>query len=533
MTQTLYYNGKIFTSNDDQLYADALIEEDEKIKWIGSEKDLTVKPERQVDLHEKRVLPGLIDSHMHPMFLAEAIQSVLCLPPLVYSIEDMKYKLAERVESSELGEWVEAWGYDESKLKERRIPTKADLDEVSRDVPIVATRTCTHILSVNSKALELAGITRHTEDPEGGLIERDENGDPTGVLRETARDLILNVKPQPTLEDKVEQLLGLNDYLLSRGLLNVTDLYANIKPDDYELYQVAVERGFTPRVGLYYRFDQMKENDKFEISDEFLDRSKQVHVGGVKIMADGSISGQTAWVYEHYLGTEGECGLSTVSSSMIKKAARTARQNQIQLVVHAMGDRATDAVLDAVDEESNWLDEGPSIRLEHVTFPSTRVLERSRKWSIGFVPQTIFLFAEIESYLNNVGRSRTERSYPIKTFLDQNILTALSSDAPATTWADPANPFIGIQSAVRRIAYNGEAYGSAEEIDVETAIKLYTREAQKVTRIPDIGQLKEGYEADFIVLDQDILNIDQDQIGETKVEQAFKKGELVYQKGGL
>src|SRR5699024_10318363 len=135
-----------------------------------------------------------------------------------------------------------------------------------------------------------------------------------------------------------------------------------------------------------------------------------------------------------------------------------------------------------------------SIRIEHASFPTKRAMDVAAVKQIGFLPQPIFLFAEIETYINNLGKERTERSYPIKTMLNKGIPVALSSDAPATSWSDPINPFTGIQSAVTRRAYNGTDTGRNERISVETAIKLYTRGAQRMSNFPNVGQLVEGYE---------------------------------------
>ena len=142
--------------------------------------------------------------------------------------------------------------------------------------------------------------------------------------------------------------------------------------------------------------------------------------------------------------------------------------------------------------------------------------------------QPIFLFAEIESYYNNLGPDRTKQTYPIPSMLAAGIKMAFSSDAPATAWADPANPFIGIKSAVTRLAYDQSDTGQDHRIDVTTAIMLYTKFAQEITRIPAVGQLAVGYHADFIVLDKDILEISLDQIDTIRINQTYMGGNLVF-----
>ncbi|WP_396631504.1 amidohydrolase family protein, partial [Lysinibacillus sp. D4B1_S16] len=146
----------------------------------------------------------------------------------------------------------------------------------------------------------------------------------------------------------------------------------------------------------------------------------------------------------------------------------------MQLVVHAMGDRAIDLIVDTFYEETAWLNDAPSVRIEHAAMPTVRALQKAAKWGIGFVPQPISLFCEIESYLENLGLEKTQTLYGVQTFLQRGIATALSSDAPATSWAEAANPFVTRQAAVTRMAYDGTDLGAAERISVGQALQLYT-----------------------------------------------------------
>lgn len=214
----------------------------------------------------------------------------------------------------------------------------------------------------------------------------------------------------------------------------------------------------------------------------------------------------------------------------MKQHLEYAKQHGVQLVVHAMGEQAIDLIVNTFYGMESWIQDGPSIRIEHAAMPTAQAIERAAEMGIAFVPQPIFLYAEIESYLKNLGIERTKTTYPINKMLEAGIPVAFSSDAPATAWADPVNPFIGIKSAVTRVAYDGTNTGQSEKIDVETAIELYTRGAQQITRIPNIGQLKSGYQADFIILNNDILEISPDEIEHINVEETYVKGISVYKK---
>ncbi|GAE25994.1 exoenzymes regulatory protein AepA precursor [Halalkalibacter wakoensis JCM 9140] len=498
-----------------------------EIIWIGESEELDGTGEDFVDLNGKRVLPGIIDAHMHPLLLANAAKQIACTPPLVYSIEELLREIKKQ-RFQESDSWIECWGYDEGKLKEGRAPNRYDLDKASTDLPIVVTRTCLHIVSVNSKALQLAGIDATTPDPVGGEIDRDQNGEPTGILRENARYLVLNVMPLESLEDNAQTIAELSPKLLSHGITAITDLMGRTEPIDYyKLYEKAREKGLKQRVVLYYLWEDVKKEQT--LPSEKIDSNEPIHVGGVKVFTDGSISGQTAWVKAPFHESN-VYGIQMTSEEELWAAARAAKQNHIQLVIHAMGEHAIDFILDTFSEYESWLTNGPSIRIEHASLPTDEAIKRAAKAGIAFVTQPIFLFAEIESYLANLGTERTKRSYPVQSMLEAGVLVAFSSDAPATAWADPANPFVGMKAAVTRTAYDGTDTGENQRIDVETAITLYTREAQQITRIPKVGQLAVGYYADFIVLDQDLLEIERENIDQICVEQTYLGGSLVYKR---
>lgn len=528
MNKRMFINGKIFTSNKEKKYANAMIIHNGIIEWIGNQEEIHDFQGVVIDLKSRRVLPGIIDAHMHPLLLANFSKQIACTPPVIYSIVDMIRELS----TMDKANWIEGWGYDEGKLEEGRAPNRQDLDQVSIDKPIVVTRTCGHIISVNSKALSIAGINKDTPDPAGGKIDRDTYGEPNGVLRESARLLVLNKMPQLSMEENASRLAALTKSLYAHGITAITDLMASHKPMDYiDIYTLAREKGLTQNVVLYYMWHDLKINPILNVKNT--DRENPIHIGGVKLFADGSVSGRTAWVNPSFLGEEDNFGISTTSENELLEAAEYAKQHGVQLVVHAMGEQAIDLIVNTFYGKEPWIHDCPSIRIEHAAMPTLQAIERAAEMGIAFVPQPIFLYAEIESYLANLGPDRTKTTYPVKTMLNSGIPVAFSSDAPATAWADPVNPFVGIKSAVTRVAYDGTNTGNAEKIDVGTAIELYTRGAQHVTRLPNVGQLKEGYRADFIVLNKDILEISPEEIDQISVEATFMKGELVYLKEGV
>ena len=525
----IFINGKIFTSNPVQPFATAMIVRDGRIIWVGEQSDVAIIDGDYVDLQGQRVLPGFIDAHLHPLWLANNSTQIACTPPIVHSIADLIEQIQKVSTSHKRDDWIEGWGYDEGKLLEGRSPTRWDLDKASKDNPIFISRTCTHIAVVNSKALDLIGITKDTPDPEGGKIDRDSNGEPTGILRENAKDLVQRFMPAPSLEENATSLTKLSPFLLSHGITAITDLSSRTGPSDYlEMYKTAAEKGLKQRTVLYYLWEDLKENPLLE--PETLERENQIHIGGIKLFSDGSVSGKTAWVNPPFLGEAENYGIQTTTKEELLAAAKAAEQNQIQLVIHAMGEQAIDFIIDTFYGKKSWISDAPSIRIEHASMPTPRAIQRAAETGIAFVTQPIFLFAEIESYYNNLGPERTKNTYPIQTILQAGIKMAFSSDAPATAWADPANPFIGIKSAVTRLAYDQSDTGQDHRIDVTTAIMLYTKFAQEITRIPAVGQLAVGYHADFIVLDKDILEISLDEIDTIRINQTYMGGNVVFER---
>lgn len=526
-----FVNGKIFTSDTSEpgaLYAEALLCDGGRILFAGAEKDLPAGEYPRIDLGGRTVIPGFVDAHMHPVMLADFSRQIACLPPKVNSIQELIQEIARVRSEKPEGDWIKGWGYDEGKFAEHRSPNRYDLDKGSSDFPVFLTRSCEHIRCVNSKALELAGITRDTPDPQGGEIERDEHGEPTGVLKENARDLVLPFMPPETKESTVASLIDLGNLLTSQGIVAVTDMGNLHEGGNYEFYEEAVKRGFRQRVSLYYMWDYFMDDPLFDITPELMDRNRQIRIAGLKLIGDGSISGKTAWLSEPYLGTE-ECGFPVYSDESMERALEFCKRTGCQLSVHAMGGRAIDRVIDRVYPEKDWTDgKVPCLRVEHLTEPSDRAVARAAERGFGFASQPIFEYCEIETYKSNMDPERLRHIYPHRTMLDRGVKLCLSTDAPATSWAVPSDPFSNLKSAVTRYACDGTDIGQDERLDIETAMILYTKESAEVSGFAGLGVLKPGYAADFAVLSDDLFTVDPMKIDEVRVEETYIGGERVY-----
>ncbi len=532
---TIFEHARIFTSDPARPYAGAMAVADGRILWVGEADELPQEYRaraRRVDLGGRRVIPGFVDAHMHPVMLADFRKKITAMPPGIRSIEDLVRAVRARRAAQGPGGWIEGWGYDERELLERRSPTRYDLDRGCSDAPVSIMRTCAHIRCVNSRALALAGIDRNTPDPPGGEIERDERGEPTGVLKEKASTLFASLLPLDPPEHKVDHLLELGEVLTSQGITAICDMGNLDSSDNIPIYEAAVRRGFCQRVGVYYMWDFFADDPGFRIPEELLDRRRQIHIAGLKLIGDGSISGRTAWMDRPYRGSEDEFGISVCSDHLVETAIAYCKAHRCQLSMHAMGGRAIARMVDRACREEPWTAEGiPYVRIEHVTDPSAESIEKAAAHGLSFVTQPIFQYAESSSYLANLGPEWMRRCYPICTILAHGVELGFSTDAPATFWSDPSDPFPGLKQAVTRTSASGVDCGQEQAVDIETALRLYTRGAARAAGFPGIGTLAAGYRADFAVLSEDILSVPAEEIDRVQVLETYVDGACVYQRG--
>lgn len=530
--KTFFVNGKIFTANTEMPCADAMAVENGRICWIGRKEDMMNPGSGAViDLKGRRVIPGFVDAHMHPVMLADFQKKITIMPPEITSIEELKEAVRRRRRLQGPGQWVEGWGYDEEGFAEKRSPNRYDLDEVCSDAPVSLMRTCAHIRCVNSMALSMAGIDKNTPDPPGGEIERDENGEPTGVLKENARNMLTPLLPVESEENKVENLLELGRLLTSQGITAICDMGNLDNTDNIPIYRAAARKGFCQKVGVYYMWDYFADDADFDLTNEELNRNQQIFAAGLKLIGDGSISGRTAWMDRPYQGSTDEYGISVCSDALMEAAIAFCKEHHCQLSMHAMGGRTIRRMVDRAAVEEPWPPAGiPYVRVEHVTDPSMDSIKKAAAHGISFVTQPIFMYAESASYRKNLGVEWMRRCYPVKTLLEEGVATGFSADAPATFWAVPSDPFPGLKQAVTRIAADGTDCGREQAVDIETAITLYTKGAAEAAGFPDIGMLAPGYHADFAVLDRDILEIPADDIDQVRVAETYVDGKCVYQR---
>ena len=526
---TLYYNAKVFTGRGENDFADAFRVSDGKFSWAGH---LEGEPgPGAVDLRGRTVIPGLIESHAHAIIVSNTIGAVPCTIPLVHSIEEMISELRRHPNAGKgPNDWIAGWGYDESKLAEHRTPTRHDLDRVSRTQPVYVLRSDCHSGICNTRALELAGITARTPDPEIGCYGRDPDGTPNGVLFELeANASVRNAMENPDYENAVNLLVKLSGHYHERGYAAITEMMAKKSPvNNLDAFRDAAPRGLDLQACLYRVWAGGR--DPHGMADLTEDEKKgRVKIAGIKLFADGSVSGRTAWVRDPYI--DGTHGLCTLDVETLAAAYEYARRNRVQIAIHVMGDLSIQRIVDFFSDKEGWMESVPSVRLEHVTLITAEQLdqmERSRV-NFGITTQVIFAFAEYESYVESMTPEVFSRIYPVRMIEKRMRDFALSSDAPATTWMDPDDPFVSIGAAVQRLAYNGKPINPDQSVPVGLALSLYTGRAAGLLPYEDpVGMIAPGYEANFNVLDRDLFTVEPGEIASVRVERAFLRGREVF-----
>ena len=385
-------------------------------------------------------------------------------------------------------------------------------------------------------------------------------------MYENARNLIAEILPHSDREHEVMLIKKLGDMLTRHGVTSVCEMGNLSSKDNHFIYYDAVKNGLKQNISLFYMWEFYKNKPKFEIKGEHKCLDQQIHVAGLKLIGDGSFSGHTAWTDVPYLGTE-EYGISTCSDELLDSAIEFCRRNNLQISIHAMGKRAIDRFVERLYKEKPWevsancadicannsvnfcsdvspnfktiientdnnkisnaQNQIPHARIEHVTEPSENAVNLAAKRGIAIATQPIFIFSEIESYQKNLGDARLKTTYPIRHLIDTGCFVGLSTDAPATAWSDPTNPWINIKAAVTRKAYNGVDTGQKHRINLEEAILLYTKNSAIIAGMPYRGCIAEGYFADFQVLNENPFEKDFDNIEEFMPEKVYISGEEV------
>lgn len=532
---SIFINGNILTMDDACPSANSFVVKGEAIIFVGEQETaLTFKNNNTniIDLNGKTVMPGFVESHTHPTSYAINLLELDCRPSNASSIKELQENIAAQVKNTPPSEWIQGWGWDENKLAENRFPTRFDLDVVSPDHPVKLTRTCGHISVVNTKALELNGITEETDNPDGGEIQKDKiTGELTGVLQEKAQGLI--TVPDYTIDDYMKGFKLAQKDFARWGITTLHDM--STQSIDMELYQRLLEDNeLTVRVRPWlWAIDQKPLEGLLDGTLSLGIRSNlgndMIKIQGMKFMLDGAGSGGTAAVADPYEGEEDNLGILLFGDEEdVIPHMEASMLNGLRIAVHAIGERAIDVVMKAFDRASEKIDiTKMRNRIEHCGLPTDEHLEKMRDYKIVAASSVGFIYHLGDNYLTRFGQERMNRLYPHKSFKEYGIVAPGNSDLPVTD----GDPWKGIYGAVTRKSLSGTVLDHVQGISVTDALKAYTVDGAYSSHEESlIGVIKPSAKADFIVISANPYEIDVEEIKDIEVESTFINGKQIYAK---
>lgn len=483
--KTLFVNAK--SPLDGSLWN--LLMEDGIIVYKGDEK---FEADRIVDLGGCLVLPGFVDCHCHVLPLGLDLTRLNLKN--TFSREDVFDFLRAYAGGLKDNEWLLAVHYDANRFDDKRDITSDELESVCPGRPVVLRHSSGHACVASKSALRLAGITRASENPEGGVIVRDERGEPTGLLQEDAMGLVYRVVPKPDKYQMRDAIKSAIRSMISYGITCASDMMTGSYglEEEFWAYEKAIEEVDGFRCRLYIAWEYLFERGVFD-KREFPD-SDFLRVGGVKLYADGAIGAGTAAFYEpDMMGCE---GMLIHEPKELERKILMAEGAGFSVAVHAIGERAVDVVLDALSKTKN-----PSVhRIEHAMALNENSLRRIAELQVRTVLQPEFLSAFHKTYFSRLKESVARKLIPLRALIDGGARIALSSDRPIVE----GNPWTGIYAASHREEYR---FDPGENITLEETVRLYTQGGAMANGEEGrYGELNAGAFADFQVYEESTLS---------------------------
>ncbi len=541
---TVYFNGQVITMDESKPQAEAVATKWDRIASVGSNQailKLAGPSTEKVDLAGKTLLPGFIEPHNH--FANAGITALFFLnlqsPPLgpVTKIKELVEVLREKASRTPQGEWICGRGYDDTLLSEQRHPTREDLDNVSQESPVWIVHTSGHLSVANSKALEIAGITKATPQPPGGVIRNDpKTSQPDGVLEEMpAQMLVSRHIPSLTMEQRLEGLALAAQQYLQTGVTSSYDagvVFPRGDRTEIVAYQKAIAQGILPiRITMMVGVDFLLScgGDGPAFLTNFGD--SRLRIGPAKIIVDGSIQGYTGWLSRPYhvpfKGNTAYRGYPVTSPEQLNPMVAKAHQAGIQVAAHGNGDAAIDAILDAYRfAQKEFPRTDARHRIEHCQMAREDQLDVIVELGVSpsfFVSHTFYWGDRHKSMF--IGPERARRISPLKTACERRIKFSIHSDCPVT----PVSPLFCVFAAVNRLTRNGEILGPEYRLTVDEALRAVTIDAAWQNFEEKLkGSIETGKLADFTILAGNPKKVAPEKIKDIKVEQVIIGGRPAY-----
>jgi len=526
VADTVLLGGKIITVDASDTIAQAVAIKDGLIQAVGTDAEVQAligERTEVVDLGGKTVTPGLIDPHNHLQVLGQ-LQGfyVPLMPPEVRTMDDLSQRLADIVAQRPEREWVQGYFMF---VTEGRLPNRDDLDPFSPQHPVWIVQQGGHYGSANSLALQIAGITADTPDPAGGIIERDERGEPTGVFyNHRAMDVLRRVAPRNTPEMVRDNILYALPIFAASGVTTFHDNNVRGVEAVGSYFDVDREGKMLIRGRAYYTLEWPGDVERALKEIEYYEGNGFMRFGGFKFLLDGQL--KMAYCHEPHNGVRWD--MPTWEPQSFKDAVRALHDTGLQICVHCAGDAAVDLTLDAFEEAMNGNPRpDPRHRIEHCIFSTPQATQRMKDLGVVVSTQPQFIRLAGDSYASLFGEARARRAIVTREWLEEGVALALGSDAPTTPWLTPQVTLFG---AVTRITFSNQFFEPDQALTVQEALRAHTMGAAYAGHEEHSkGSVEPGKLADLAVWGEDPYTAPLQRLWQMPIEMTIVGGKVVYQ----
>ena len=525
-------NAKVHTLDPNQPSAEAIAVLANRVVAIGSTKEirnLAGANTRVIDAKGQLVLPGFNDAHVHFMsggFQLSSVDLRDATTPQEFAerIRDFAAKLPE-------GRWITGGDWDHERWPDAKLPAKELIDQYTPKTPVFVNRLDGHMALANSLALKLAGVTRETKDPDGGVIVRDpKTGEPTGVLKDAAQSFVWKVFPPPSFEEKLAAARAATNHATSVGVTSVQDMSAG---SDVGVYQSLLDRGeLKNRIYAVWPLPSWDRLARTGVRAHF--GSAMLRTGGLKGFADGSLGSTTALFFEPYNdapNTSGIPGEEMFPAGAMLERVRGADRAGLQVIIHAIGDRANDTILSIYEQvEKEDLDRDRRFRIEHAQHLRAQDIPRFARDKVIASMQPYHAIDDGRWAEKRIGHERAKTTYAFRSLLDSGATLAFGTDWTVA----PLDPVLSIYAAVTRRTLEGKnpnGWIPEQKITVEEAVRAYTiGSAYAEFQEHEKGTIAPGKLADLVILSRHIFKIDPKEIEKVTVVMTIMDGRVVYER---
>ena len=532
--------GRIWTCDPSLPEAEAIAITAGRVAAVGTSEEIAALIGAEttvIDLEGRRVLPGFNDAHVHFYIGGDTLTSVdlrKADSPTAFREEIARYAATRPA-----GEWILNGSWDHERWSPAELPAAALIDAVTPEHPLWVNRADGHMMLANSMAMRLAGVDRHTPDVPGGEVVRSKDGTPTGIFKDAAKRLIDHVIPTPSADHIRSAVLAAQQYALANGVTSVQDMGvlgsrgAETMVEVLRVYQALDQAGkLTLRISAHLPLPEWRRLGDAGIMAKF--NSGRLQIGALKSFSDGSLGSTTAWFFEPYTDAPHTCGLPSeelLDGEQMYRNMQEADNAGLQLVIHAIGDRANSVVLDMCERlrsENGVRDR--RIRIEHAQHLRPEDIGRFRELDVIASVQPYHAIDDGRWAEKRIGSKRAQTTYAFRSLIEAGVHVAFGSD----WWVAPISPILGIYAAVTRRTIDGsypDGWVPEQKVSVQDAVWAYTMGATYASgEEKSKGSVTVGKLADLVVLSEDIFSMDPTRIDEVEIEWTIVNGVIVYER---